>query len=113
MPKVTEVLEGHSIKNNEELKAYLDQARRIHADLYLELHMAAGVIESNLSRVKGVTNRVRARVIGRAMRTIADLNKTAVAGLAKVWTTFETYFAAELSQAASAKRKQRDTFTFK
>lgn len=105
-------LEGSGIRNNLELKEYIDNARRIESDLYFELHMAAEVIQSNLSRVKGVTNRLRARIIGSALHSVADLHKTATSGLAKVWVLFERHFNAELEAAPSRKAAKVDKFHF-
>jgi|SRR5215203_3253682 len=106
-------LESIEINSNIELKDYLEKARRIEADLYFELHMAADLIESRLKTVKGVTNRIRAKIIGSAIHKIADMHKGATTALQGVWLTFEKYFKEELEAAPSRKRKLKDDFSFK
>lgn len=110
---VTEKLEGSELKDNIQLKAYLDEARRIEAELYWEFHMAAEVIQVNLSRIPGISSKVRARIIAKAIHAIAELHKAAVGAFAKVWASFEKHFEEELEGAPSRKRKPKSTFTFK
>ncbi len=106
-------LKSIEINSNLELKEYLDKARRYEADMYFELSMAAGLIEDRIKTIKGVTNRVRAKIIGSAMYKIADMHKAATVALQHVWLQFEKYYKDELEAAPSRKRRPKDNFTFK
>jgi|SRR5215217_175520 len=106
-------LESIEINSNIELKDYLEKARRIEADLYFEYHMAADLIENRLKTIKGITNRVRAKIIGNALHKVADMHKGATTALQAIWLQFEKYFKEELEVAPSRKRRSKESFSFK
>lgn len=109
-----EKLEGAMIKNNIELKEYLDALRKDIYDVYVEIMWTADMLEGRLSRVQGITNRVRAKIVAGTLKAVGEAFKLAGKNTAKTWTEFEKHFGPELEKAPSRKRKPaREPFTIK
>lgn len=106
-------LDGSEIKNNVELKEYLEKLRTVCYELYIETMWTADILQGRLSRIKGVTNRVRARIVAGTLKAVGEAFKLAGKNSAKTWTEFEKHFGEELAKAPSAKRVRKDPFEIK
>lgn len=106
-------LEGAMINNNIELKEYLDALRKDCYDVYTEVMWTADMLQGRLSRIKGVTNHVRARIVAGTLRAVAEAFRLAGKNAAKTFSEFEKHFAPELETAPSRKRKVKESFTIK
>lgn len=89
----------NELRNNEELKEYLDQLRSICYDLYMDTAWSAAILQKKLANIKGIKNTLRARIISGALKTVSEAFKIAGAGCTKTWTLFEQRFSEELSKA--------------
>lgn len=105
-----EELAKNELNNNEELRQYCNEVRRIHHDLYLELNWTASQLEAKLANIKGIMNKPRAKAIANEFRSAAEESKDAAARVQKAWTKFQQQFSEELRTARSSTKKPKEDF---
>lgn len=103
-------LKNSEISDNIQLKEYLDTLRSVFYELYIDISFMAEVLHQDLANMKGVKNRLRARIIAGSLRGVAELCKSAGGGAAGTWRQFEQRFAQELEAAPSSKAKRPEKF---